>query len=228
MRYICDLCGYTSSYKKDVVKHLRKSNRCSTDDVDRESIIANLKGFHDDSTRIVCQTCDNTFAYKYNLDRHICIGAKKDGLALPDYSILNTRAPVLIVTNDFGKEDTCYIDRDTLLRRLLLHDGGVMEMIDDIYFNPDHPENMTIRIKSHKRGTAEIRKDGAWNVAYLKDVVPRMVRKSSALLSDLLGHSECAREHPGVVSWLNTFHVGKPFREIVGQATLSLINKTRQ
>jgi hypothetical protein len=100
-----------------------------------------------------------------------------------------------------------------------------MEMIDDIYFNPDHPENMTVRIKSYMDGTAEIRKDGAWNVAYLKDVVPTMVLKSSAILFGLLlGNVEGTREHPEVVDWFHTFH-GKPFRKIVRQATMSIINR---
>jgi exoribonuclease II len=134
-----------------------------------------------------------------------------------------------ITINNFGKEDASYVDHDTLLHRLLLYNEGVVQMIDDIFFNPDHPENMNVRIKSTKRGTAEILKDGVWNVAYLKDVIPLMITRSSSLLFALLiGNIERGREYPDVVMWFHNFRSNKQFREITGLATMSLINKTRQ
>jgi hypothetical protein len=98
MRYCCDLCGYTSSYKNDVVRHLRKTNRCSKNDVDREGTIANLKGVRDDIVRIACKICDITFAYKHGLDRHICIGVKKDGLVeLRNTTDIITPQPIVTI-----------------------------------------------------------------------------------------------------------------------------------
>jgi hypothetical protein len=38
----------------------------------------------------------------------------------------------------------------------------ISPLVDHVYFNPDHPENHTVKLKSEKRSRVMIHQDGKW------------------------------------------------------------------
>ena len=53
-------------------------------------------------------------------------------------------ALVPIVRRAFGAEDMSYIQHDSLYGYVSRGEFGVMDLVKEIYMNPEHPENWTV------------------------------------------------------------------------------------
>ena len=109
--------------------------------------------------------------------------------------------------NNFGAENTDYITDELIHERFMCCIQGIIDMINDIYFHPDHPENKNVRIKSIKNGGfAEIRKGGEWITDSLEEVASKMVNTSYNILTrkyrgDLAYQAYIQEMHPYVEEW---------------------------
>lgn len=71
----------------------------------------------------------------------------------------------ILEINNFGEENIDHIDLD---RRLMHYKGlqaGFLNFIKDIFFDQDHPENMTFCIKDFNRKYANIKLNGRWETS---------------------------------------------------------------
>jgi len=74
----------------------------------------------------------------------------------------NNNNTINITINNFGTENTCYLDPEVLARRCIAEMNGVIATIKDVHFNDDHPENHTVKMITLRDKTAAIRVNGEW------------------------------------------------------------------
>ena len=78
--------------------------------------------------------------------------------------------------HNFGEESLAHLlEPESYLRQQLL---GVIKMISDTFFHPDHPDNHTVRNRSMKQHLVEVRKDSRWIVQPFDDVANALIGRS--------------------------------------------------
>lgn len=84
---------------------------------------------------------------------------------------------------EFGKEDwSCLANVDGLFDRKR---DGILMAIQNVYFNPMHPENMNIRRKDNRTVAVCVWKDGRWHLADLKETSAILARRASTHIWNL-------------------------------------------
>ena len=89
----------------------------------------------------------------------------------------NTNINISININNFGSEDRSYITRDVL--QSCLENMHVSPLVDLVYFNPDHPENHTVKLKSEKKGRLVVRQEGTWIEVDMNASIDSMIHKEN-------------------------------------------------
>lgn len=92
---------------------------------------------------------------------------------------------VTIILNDFGREDTSYVEEDQpfledCLKRL--HTSAIESVVEKVYFDEDHPENQTVKMKNMKMNQVMIREDGKWKRVNGHTPAVNMMQKSKKIL----------------------------------------------
>ena len=86
--------------------------------------------------------------------------------------------------NNYGRENTDYISNDFVQKLLHMPYTAVPKILEDIHFNPKHPENHNIRITNRKLPFATIWKDNKWELRNKKEVLTDMVDKGFNILDN--------------------------------------------
>jgi hypothetical protein len=85
--------------------------------------------------------------------------------------------------NVFGNEDISYLTDEQREAFMLRETDGLVSMIKEIHFNPQHPENHTVALKSAKLGLASVSLgEGKMEVRPLKDVAATIINKTQRSL----------------------------------------------
>jgi hypothetical protein len=87
-----------------------------------------------------------------------------------------------IELNDFGKEDMSHITDGMLKRCLLQLNTGVKNLVNEMHFNPNVPQNCNIRFKSARNKTLEIFKDQQWIEANQSTILDELIRSGYKVL----------------------------------------------
>ena len=74
----------------------------------------------------------------------------------------NTNITNNIIINNYGEEDLSYLSDDNLKEYIIDQSSGLLKCIQDIHFNPEHPENKNIRILNKKQPYLQVLKDNKW------------------------------------------------------------------
>lgn len=90
-----------------------------------------------------------------------------------------------IIYNNYGNEDISYITDNHELLKHCIHNprSGMKQLIESIHFNPEHPENHTIRNKSLKQKIFEKRVDNQWVPCDMSNTLDELIRKGYRVLS---------------------------------------------
>ena len=95
----------------------------------------------------------------------------------------NNHQEINITINGFGKEDISFLTDELREMYLIQQTDGLISLIKDIHFNPQHPQNQTVILKSLKRKLASVSTGmGSFEVAPLKDVIEKMIQMSHRLV----------------------------------------------
>lgn len=90
--------------------------------------------------------------------------------------------------NDFGNEDWSYLSAEALLHLFAMNRDGILEAVRKIYFDPDHPENRTVRKKSVRANSVLVCQGGQWVVADLKETAQAMQKRAASKLWSSSSH----------------------------------------
>lgn len=85
--------------------------------------------------------------------------------------------------NSFGKETKDHITSEFLTKCLLNTDQGIKDLLTEIHFNPDVPENKNIRVKSKKQNLMETYNDqGEWMAADKTRTLDELIQKGYKIM----------------------------------------------
>lgn len=86
--------------------------------------------------------------------------------------------------NGFGKEDLSHILEPEYLDDRLkeLNGGGVFQIVRDVHFNKEKPENRNVRLGSLKRKTLKVKEDDGWHVKANDDVLDALINRYKKIL----------------------------------------------
>lgn len=115
-----------------------------------------------------------------------CIHKILDKLATPT----NITNNYIVQINNFGNENTSYIQTKLLQQLLKTPTNAVPELIKQIHFHPDHPENRNIKITNRKERFAHVFKDQEWQLARKDEILDYMVESGFTLLDTCFEQSE--------------------------------------
>lgn len=92
---------------------------------------------------------------------------------------------ITIVLNNFGQEDTSYVEKDKEFLDQCMKDlltNAVRSVIEKIYFDVEHPENHTIKMKNFKTNQVVVHDDGIWQNKHTSETIPKMLHRGKRIL----------------------------------------------
>lgn len=196
--YKCPRCGYSTDQKSHFKNHLSRKNVCEAvlSDVSIDTILAEtfierpkkmycceycIKGFNSPQLKYQHkQRCPHMKAKQRQcaesemltrieeLERKL-VECQKQTVITNQTNTQNNNFNILINVRDFAiNENKDYLKPELLLE--CFRDMDLINVLEEIHFNPDHPENHNVRIKNVKQGLMEYVDNGKW-VTNKKDEV---------------------------------------------------------
>jgi len=86
--------------------------------------------------------------------------------------------------NNYGNENTEYLKNDYLNNLLQGAFTAIPKLIENIHFNPQHPENHNIKITNKKEPYIKVRKNDKWELQDKKETLETLVDDKYYLLED--------------------------------------------
>ena len=162
--FICNFCFLSFTRKDTLTRHIRKF--CSEKKKKEDKITA----LSNELEKMKLEKEKMKFEMEKLLDR------------IGDTHIQNQQINIHI--NNYGRENTDYISNDFVQKLLNMPYTAVPKILEDIHFNPKHPENHNIRITNRKLPFATIWKDNKWELRNKKEVLTDMVDKGFNILDN--------------------------------------------
>lgn len=206
----CRRCGYSTSFKQDLKKHLLKKKSCvciNTEIVSREQLLNELypirnppkyickcgKKYSHNTTlsahKNKCQICQDDHLTKLELKEEI----KKELIAeLKEMNCIitnshntnnsNNTINNTIVVNNFGEEDLSKLTPDFLRFCLGRMSHGIQNLTQAIHLDKDNPENHTIKVTNIKSPYVSVMKDGKWVYKNKDEALSDLIWKENQIL----------------------------------------------
>lgn len=203
----CRRCGYETEYKCALVSHLQRKTICDVlfEDIELNILITELKkkqlteGFN-------CNFCDKIFSNSQGKYQHkktckkrpdnIDINTLSEEVAklkkivseqqkfinaggagpssINNNNIQNNN--ITINLNNFGNERIQHIDNEFI--KECLKEMNMIKLLEHIHFDPNHPENHTVRIKNINKNLLEYHQEGRWIIEKKDKVLEDMINCS--------------------------------------------------
>ena len=198
MSFICPRCSYSTNKKSSFKDHLNRINPCKSINVNTP--VKSVDNIYTDN-KVTCSFCNRQFTsaryHKMHVDKceyvfnntlqlkEIRETLNKQALEIQELKNMprNNTINILINLNNFGFEDRSYITHEIM--KLCIENMQICPLIDHLYFNPEHPENHTFRLKSEKRERVVISRNSEWIEADLKATIDSIILKENDILSKL-------------------------------------------
>lgn len=209
-KFVCKLCGYDTDVKAHLISHLKNRSPCKeTTEVSRDDLIKELKHVERKLAAVKCEYCDKDVS-KSNYGRHKKTCNKKTLADAQDIknlvNILKSVADSLtqlasnvspnvqqvnninitqnnLIVNSFGQENISHLTHDFLSQCLVNPNKGITNLIGNIHYNNDVPENHNIRYKSIKHNTFEKYIDSQWIECDATNTLDELIRKGYRILN---------------------------------------------
>jgi len=192
----------------EIIKNLlpNQCEKCEKIFTRHNNLIAHLGKCKGKINKLECNYCHEIFTAPANKYRHqkTCKLVTKNELPSSELvsqninNITNINNDNKIITNNiindnrqiinnnitlqiknFGDENKDYITNAFLLQCYKNGYYGLVEMIENIYFNKEHPENHNVRIGSLKNKYLEIHKDDEWVPQGVNETLNRMINTTA-------------------------------------------------
>lgn len=158
-----------------------------------------------------CPHCDSRFSYNQSMNKHIrgCknnpanqkddkdklieelqsqIEQLKNQQSQPSTTVINnnnngTIINITINKNNFGSENTSYISDEFIKYCIENPSKGIAELIENIHYHPEHPENHNIRCKSLKKNVFEKLVDSEWTLCDASNTLDELIKKGYRIMN---------------------------------------------
>ena len=132
----------------------------------------------------------------------------------------------VIIVNNYGKENTNYLTEDYLKKLLDKPYGGIQNLIKNIHFHPNHPENHNVKITNKKLPYALVWNDKIWETRNKKEVIEDLVDKGYMIMdttNEIIDETNKKYD-----SFADKYESGENKEEITKEAEMLLINETKK
>ena len=210
-KFVCKLCGYNTDIKAHLIAHLETINPCKvSQEVSREDLIKELKHIDRKLASVKCEYCDKEVS-KSNYGRHKKTCKQKSTAEIQDIKALvkaltsvadslmqfvsNASSSNVsqvnnynitqnnIILNNYGQENTSHLTHEFLSQCLVNPNKGITNLIGNIHYNNDIPENHNVRYKSIKHNTFEKYIDSQWTECDATNTLDELIRKGYRILN---------------------------------------------
>ena len=205
----CKRCCVCLSSKQCLQKHLLKNKECTPSDKSTETNRAVLLDMlkqkkqtnksKDSNVTFTCNKCQTTFTSRQAKYLHTKSYCKSITDAMNNNQVAtqnNTNNVTIIYNNttntnnqninininNFGSENTNHLTDEFLSKCLFSCNTGIKNLMKEIHFNPQVPENHNIRVYSRKGKILEKYADGGWHVCDQNNTLDEMIRKGYRIL----------------------------------------------
>lgn len=193
--FVCPRCHYESDVKNNFIRHLMKKTQCKAQFSNEEPEIILQKIVTKPKDPTTCEWCNKTFAFKSGLSRHrkTCIlipVVKASDTSLKQSQVNNTQIinnyiNIAINCNSpapFLKENITHIPDEYVYNCAQRLDNGLIDLIKSIRFNPEHPENMNVKMHRKKQKTLYVFNGERWNICDAKWTLEEMIVHGARIL----------------------------------------------
>ena len=175
----CKFCKRTYSKSSNLHRHIRK---CSIGMTDKEEVLINfmtnqIRELKEEQTKREMLIEKRHQQEKEEMRKEIGKLLDKVGNIT---NITNNQQNVYI--NTYGQENLSYITSTYLNKLLKIPYGAVPQLIKDIHFHPEHPENMNIKITNKKLNYAKVWEGDKWLLKDKRQVIENMVDKGFTII----------------------------------------------
>ena len=207
--WVCPRCHYETHKTSAVKDHLTQRNKpcsCKFSTEDRNAI---LDAFVNRKFR--CRFCKHAYSGQKCLLKHENVCSLKETLSDMQSTIqqmtekihnleqinLDTQSQsrnttinnntttnninINININNFGSESREHITNE--IWQQCLEQLRVNALVESVYFNPDHPENHTIKLKSEKKKRVLLHQDGKWVEGDMNSSIDTIMHRENSALS---------------------------------------------
>ena len=132
----------------------------------------------------------------------------------------------VIIVNNYGKENTNYLTEDYLKKLLDKPYGGIQNLIKNIHFHPNHPENHNVKITNKKLPYALVWNDKIWETRNKKEVIEDLVDKGYMIMdttNEIIDETNKKYD-----SFADKYESGENKDDIAKEAEMLLINETKK
>lgn len=212
MGSMCKRCGYVASNKSNLLKHLRRVKPCDAtlENIDVKMYVEELLTREYNAETYDCVICGkrfNTYQSRWRHSKtckkqqtqfeesHSEIKALKDeiielktrlGCTNNTINITNNVNNIQnnIVLRSFGCESLEHLPLSFLnwCFANCKDGGGMVQLIKDIHFDDECPQNQNVRLKSSKRELMEVYSNGRWVVTDQNKVLTDLIEKGYRVL----------------------------------------------
>lgn len=217
MEFKCSVCGYTSTERKNVVRHLAKKKSCGP----------GIKEIVEIAVEIKCEYCNKKFSTAKTLAFHIknTCTHKNDALEeenrrlKEENKLLKAKAEKSITTinNDNRVYNIMVVNYEqTSLAKIsdkdinkILTDAEshqiIPRLIKEVHFNPDIPENHNIYISNRNRNNKHLNifRNGQWEVENKASELDNLISDKETNLSDWI--DEKGKKYPEALEKFNEY-----------------------
>jgi len=130
----------------------------------------------------------------------------------------------VIIVNNYGKENTDYLNPDYLKSLLNKPYGAIQDLIKKIHFHPKHPENHNVKITNKKLPHALVWNDKIWETRSKKEVINDLVDKGYFIM-DTTNEDEDNKRYN---NFQNKYEEGETKDYIEKDTELLLLNETKK
>jgi len=211
MVFTCQRCGKDFKNKFNLATHLSRKNPCepNVSNISQEDCFNALQYRKLDYT---CQACNKKFSthvsLKYHKNKNVCAAIQTSNTSSNRVTSANNISNNTVNSNNtnnntvnntfnvnmnfaegkrnFGNERTDYITPEFIRECLSDLTQGLGKMVKEVYFNPEYPENHTVRLHSTKQKLMKIVLDGTTSLAPNSEVGKRATTKLSVVLRSYL------------------------------------------
>ena len=201
MAYCCPRCGYTTERSFNFKKHLTSKIVCQPvlDDVEREDVFAMFFKMNDNTVK--CDICEKCYKNTESLRKHKSrfhaqeqqTNTETNKLLKQIVDLLQTKVTNNTVVNmtqtcinngvinmvqpqhEFLKEPFDYISDEYIMKCAKRLDNGLVDFIRTVRFNPEHPENMNVKMHVKRDKTLYVFKNGYWEICDAKWTLEEMI-----------------------------------------------------
>lgn len=200
--YTCKRCGYSTDVKHALIRHWKRKILCAPtlEDLPVDIMIQELLSTNANVT-FSCSFCQRRFNNKSNMYKHAKICKKKPNelelikqeiqtlkskLETSASHITNNTQNVHVIQNfnihlkEFGFENVSHLSKDFL--NYCFANKKLVELIDNIHFYKECPENHNVRLKSKKQELMEVFENGNWVVKDQDQTLTELIEKGYRIL----------------------------------------------